>query len=109
MFLFVMFIGKRALSFFLVTPYQLSFPSSLHSSFHPGLLFVTILGLIIWIWRTLVCQTGAGFINQYLKKAKLLESEDAAKHFDSFCEEYLRRDGIFVLQLMEVNALGSVA
>ena len=66
------------------------------------------MGMVIWIWRTLVCQTGAGFINQYLKKAKLLESEDAAKHFDSFCEEYLRRDGIFVLQLMEVNVGGTV-
>jgi hypothetical protein len=32
-----------------------------------ALLFITILGLVIWIWRTLICQTGTAFIKEYLR------------------------------------------
>lgn len=74
----------------------------------PVLLLLNLINLIYW----LVCNSAWGrrrFVKIYL--AEPLNLADGGKDKDDvhcFAEEYLRRDGIFVLQMIEMNVGGII-
>lgn len=76
---------------------------------YPILLVISFLSLVGWIW----CNSAHGrsrFVDRYLVKPLDLKRADDADQSDvkMFTDEYLRRDGIFVLQMIEMNVGGLV-
>jgi len=73
---------------------------------YPILLLTSFLSFVSWIW----CNSAHGrkqFVDRYLVKPLDLKRADSAD-VQMFTEEYLRRDGIFVLQMIEMNVGGLV-
>jgi len=73
---------------------------------YPILLIISFITLVTWLW----CNSAHGrkaFVNRYLVKPLDLKRADLSD-VQMFTEEYLRRDGIFVLQMIEMNVGGLV-
>lgn len=76
---------------------------------YPILLIISFISMLQWIW----CNSSHGrkvFVERYLIRPLNLTRIDDADQADVniFTEEYLRRDGIFVLQMIEMNVGGLV-
>lgn len=73
---------------------------------YPILLIISFVSMLSWIW-TNSAHGRKAFVDRYLIKPLDLKRAD---HDDvtMFTEEYLRRDGIFVLQMVEMNVGGLV-
>lgn len=73
---------------------------------YPILLIISFVSMLTWIW----CNSSHGrkvFVERYLVKPLDLKRAEMSD-VQCFTEEYLRRDGIFVLQMIEMNVGGLV-
>lgn len=82
---------------------------ALFTIIYPILLIVSFVSLLGWIWVNSV-HGRKKFVDRYLVKPLDLKRADDPDMSDvkMFTEEYLRRDGIFVLQMIEMNVGGLV-
>jgi len=73
---------------------------------YPILLIISFVSMLSWIW-TNSAHGRKAFVDRYLIKPLDLKRADLSD-VNMFTEEYLRRDGIFVLQMVEMNVGGLV-
>lgn len=73
---------------------------------YPLLLIVSFISMLSWIWVN-SAHGRKQFVDRYLVKPLDIKRADLSD-VHMFTEEYLRRDGIFVLQMIEMNVGGLV-
>lgn len=68
---------------------------------------ITIISLMVWIFRIFYPQSMEKFIRHYLEVNNKLKSPEHSRLFRPFVEDHLRMDGCFIFKMMDRN-LGNV-
>lgn len=71
------------------------------------LVFASIFSMILWLLRMIVAPRRKDFIKRFLRikgiKSKL-GKEIMRQDLDEFIDDYLRRDGVFLVRMLAINA-----